>query len=90
MEEGQNYTNHEIGYPDVRGSHRTSPHKPSQCEREILERALINRINQYMYSMEFPNKNQYGFIPQTNTPEAIMALKILFRKDIAKVKSQQL
>jgi len=28
----------------------------------ILERALINRINQYMYSAAFLNKNIYGFI----------------------------
>ena len=42
---------------------------------KILERALINRINHYMYSTEFLNKNQYGFIPQTSTTDAIMALK---------------
>jgi len=57
---------------------------------KILERDLINRINHYMYSTEFLNKNQYGFIPQTSTTDAIMALKILFKKDLAKVKSQQL
>jgi len=43
---------------------------------KILERALINRINHYMYSMEFLKKNQYGFIPQTSTTEEIMAFKI--------------
>jgi len=34
MEEGQNFTNHETGYTNVRGSHQISPHKPSKCERQ--------------------------------------------------------
>jgi len=56
---------------------------------KILEMALINRINHYMYSTELLGKNQYGLIPQTSITDAIMAFKILFRKDLAKVKSQQ-
>jgi len=48
---------------------------------KILERALINRINHYMYSTEFLNKNQYGFIPQTSSTYAIMALKIFSRRN---------
>jgi len=47
----------------------------------VLERALINRINHYMYTMELLNINQYGFILQTSIRDAIMALKILFKKD---------
>ena len=31
-------------------------------EWNVLERALINRIYQYMYSAEFLNKKHYGFI----------------------------
>jgi hypothetical protein len=41
----------------------------------ILEKALINRINHHIYSTEFLKKNQYGFIPQTSTIDAIMAVK---------------
>jgi len=42
---------------------------------KILERALIKRINHNMYSTEFLNKNQYAFILQKSTTNAIMALK---------------
>ena len=47
---------------------------------KILEMALINRINHYMYSTEFLNKNQYGFILQTSTTDGIMALKYFVQK----------
>jgi len=42
---------------------------------KIMERALINGINHYMYSTAFLIKNLYEFIPQTSTTDAIMALK---------------
>jgi len=42
---------------------------------KILEKLLINRINHHIYSTEFLNKNQYGFIPQTSTINMIMAVK---------------
>ena len=42
---------------------------------KILEKALINRINQHMNSTEFLKENQYGFIPQTSTIDTIMAVK---------------
>jgi len=90
MEEGQNYTNNGTVCTNERVSHQISPHKPSKCWREIIERALMNRINHYIYSTEFVNKNHYAFIQQTSTTDVIKALKILFRKDLAKVKSQQL
>jgi len=51
---------------------------------KILERALINRLNHYKYSMEFLNKNQYGFIPQTSSTDAIMALKDFVQKGFSK------
>jgi len=42
---------------------------------EILEKALINRINHHIHSTEFLKKNQCGFIQQTSTIDAIMAVK---------------
>jgi len=51
---------------------------------KILERALINRLNHYMYSTEFLNKNQYGFILQTSTTDAIMALKDFVQEGFSK------
>ena len=55
---------------------------------KILEKAMINRINHHIYSTEFLNRNQYGFNPQTNTIDAIMAVNELFRKDLEKGKLQ--
>ena len=42
---------------------------------EILEKALINRINHHIHSTEFLKKKPYGFIQQTSTIDAIMAVK---------------
>jgi len=42
---------------------------------KIMEKAPITRINNHMYSTEFLNRNQYGFIPQKSTTDAVMALK---------------
>jgi hypothetical protein len=36
---------------------------------------LINRINHHIYVIEYLKKYQYGFIPQTSTIDAIMAVK---------------
>ena len=51
---------------------------------KILEKVLINRINHHIYSTEFLNKNQYGFIPQTSTIDAIMAMKEFIQEGFAK------
>jgi len=51
---------------------------------KILEKVLINRINHHIYSTEFLNKNQYGFIPQKNTFDAIMAVKEFIQEGFAK------
>jgi len=36
---------------------------------------MINRINHHIHFTEFLKKNQCGFIPQTGTIDAIMAVK---------------
>jgi hypothetical protein len=51
---------------------------------KILEKALINRINHHFYSTEFPNKNQYRFIPQTSTTDTIMAVKEFVQEGFSK------
>lgn len=51
---------------------------------KILEKALITRINHHMYSMEFLNRNQYGFIPQKSTTDAVMALKEFVQEGFTK------
>jgi hypothetical protein len=50
----------------------------------ILEKALINRINHHIYSTEFLNKNQYGFIPKTSKINAIMAVKEFVQEGFSK------
>jgi hypothetical protein len=37
-----------------------------------------------MYTTEFLNRNQYGFIPQRNTTDAVMALKEFVREGFSK------
>jgi GTP cyclohydrolase II len=54
---------------------------------KILEKAMINRINHHVYSTEFLNSNQYGFIPQTSTIDAIMAVKEFVQEGFRKGES---
>ena len=51
---------------------------------KIMEKALITRINHHMYTTEFLNRNQYGFIPQTNTTDSVMALKEFVQEGFSK------
>jgi hypothetical protein len=44
---------------------------------KILEKLLIDRINQYLYFKRNLNENQYGFLPQEGTVDASMTV-ILF------------
>ena len=55
---------------------------------KILEKALINRINHHMNSTEYLKKNQYGFIPQTSTIDAIMVVKTFVQEALAEGKLQ--
>ena len=62
MEENRTVT---IMKPGIQTSEVVTKYRPIRLlnvEWNILERALINRINQYMYSAEFLNKNRYGFV----------------------------
>jgi hypothetical protein len=43
-----------------------------------------NRINHHIFSTEFLNKNQHGFVPQTCTIDAIMALKEFVQEGFSK------
>ena len=74
MEEGQNYTNHETGYTNVRGSHQISPHKPSKCGRENIGKGTVkqnkplhvfNGVTQqepvWIHSANEHNRRDYGF-----------------------------
>ena len=67
-----------ITKPDTQNSKDVTKYRPISLLSvggTILEKALINRINDHIYSTEFISKNQYGFIPQTSTIDAIMAAK---------------
>jgi len=83
MEEGKNHTDHEIRHTKQPGPYQIPPNK-SQHWGKILEKALINRINHHMNSTEFLKKNQYGFIPQTNTIVAIMAVKTFVQEGFSR------
>jgi lipopolysaccharide biosynthesis glycosyltransferase len=45
---------------------------------------LISRINHHIHSTEYLNRNQYGFIPQTSTIDAIMAVKEFEQEEFSK------
>jgi hypothetical protein len=45
---------------------------------------LINKINHHIYSTEILNKNQYGFIPETSTIDAIMSVKEFVQEGFSK------
>jgi len=74
MEEGQNYTNHETGYTNVRGCHQISPHKLSKCGRENTGKGtdkqnkalhVFNGVPQqepvWIHSANEHNRRDYGF-----------------------------
>ena len=45
---------------------------------------MINRINHHIYSTEYLKRNQYGFIPQTSTIDAIIAVKEFIQEGFSK------
>jgi hypothetical protein len=56
-----------ITKPDTQNSQDVTKYRPISLLNiggKIIEKALINRINYHIYTAEFLNKNQYGFIPQ--------------------------
>jgi len=84
MGEGKNHTDYETRHAKQQGRYKISPDKPSQRWGKILEKVLINRINHHIFSTEFLNINQYGFIPQTSKIEAIIAVKEFVQEGFAK------
>jgi len=42
---------------------------------KVLEKLLINRIKQFLYSNDLMNQNQFGFSPHKSTRDATMAVK---------------
>ena len=67
-----------ITKPDTQNSRDVTKYRPISLLNiggKILEKALINRINHHIHSTEFLKRNQYVFIPQTSTIDAIMAVK---------------
>jgi hypothetical protein len=67
-----------ITKPDIQNSQDVTKYRPISLLNiggKILEKALINRINHHIYDTEYLKKNQYEFIPQTSTIDAIMAVK---------------
>jgi hypothetical protein len=51
------------------------PISPLNIGGNVLEKALINRINHHVSSHDLINNNQYGFTPQRGTTDAAMAVK---------------
>jgi len=76
-----------ITKPDTLNSKDITKYRPISLLNvggKILEKVLTNRINHHIFSTEFLNKNQYGFIPQTSTIDAITAVKEFVQEEFAK------
>jgi hypothetical protein len=64
--------------PETENSCEVSKYRPNSLlsiGSKVLEKLMINRINHHVFTTEYINKNQYGFMPQTSTFNAVMALK---------------
>jgi retron-type reverse transcriptase len=67
-----------ITKPGKGNSYEVSKYRPItllNVAAKVLEKAMINRINHHIYTNDFVHKNQFGFTPQRNTTDAIMAIK---------------
>jgi len=76
-----------ITKPDTQNSQDVTKYRPISLLNiggKILEGAWINRINHHIHSTEFLKRNQYGFIPQTSTIDAIMAVKEFVQEGFSK------
>jgi hypothetical protein len=63
------------GKEDSYGVSKYRPIRLLNIGGKILEKALINIINDHVYTNDYINKNQYGFTPQLSTIDAVMAVK---------------
>jgi hypothetical protein len=64
--------------PGKENSNEVSKYRPISLLNiggKVLEKVLINRINHHLFTNDYINKNQYGFMPQTSTTDAAMAVK---------------
>ena len=76
-----------ITKPDTQNSQDVTKYRPISLLNiggKILEKALINKINHHIHSTEYLKRNQYGFIPQTSTIDAIMAVKEFIQEGFSK------
>lgn len=51
---------------------------------KVLEKSLINRIMYHIYKIDYINDNQFGFIPQKSTTDAVMAVKQFMDPELEK------
>jgi len=64
--------------PGKEGNEEVTKFRPItllNIEGKIMKKILISRINNWAYSNNFLNNNQYGFTPQRRTIDAAMAVK---------------
>ena len=83
MEKSKTYTNRETR---ARKNEVTKfrPISLLNVAGKVLEILLINRIMHYVNTRNLLNRNQYGFIPQTSTINAIMAAKNFTEESLKK------
>jgi hypothetical protein len=73
--------------PGTQNSQEVTKYRPISLLNvggKILEKAMIKRINHHIYSTEYLKSNQYGFIPQKSTIDAIMEVKEFIQEGFRK------
>jgi len=84
MEEGQNYTNHETGYTNVRRSNQISPHNPSKFGRENTGNGTDKQNKPLHVFNGVPQQKSVLIHSQTSRADAIMSLKDFAQEVISK------
>jgi hypothetical protein len=86
MEKGKNHTDYETRPQNSQDVTKYRPISLLNIGDKLLEKALINRINHHIYTTEFFKENQYRFIPEKSTINAIVAVKEFVQKGVCKGK----
>jgi len=63
------------GKEDIRDASKYRPINLLNVAGKVLDKLMINRILHHVHSNAGLNSNQYGFVPQSGTVEAAMAVK---------------
>jgi hypothetical protein len=70
------------GKEDIRDASKYRPVILLNVTLKVLDKLMIDRILHHVHSNAGMNSNQYGFIPQSGTVEAAMAVKEIIGENL--------